>query len=123
MSLTWWRAHVTHHWGQSHQQLGALVVGEVVHLNELALQNQVWVLRRRSEQIRDALDGALVKSLDHMVVLGEGGCDAPGSNLGLEVSSYTTIVQMNTISQTLYNHNSITSTLIQGVSETLHGSL
>ena len=54
-----------------------------------------------------------------MVVLGEGGRDAPGSNLGLEVSSYTTIVEMNTISQTLYNHNSITSTLIQGVSEPL----
>ena len=62
-----------------------LVDGEVVHLNQTMLQDHVQVLSRRSEQVRDALNGALIEGLDHMVVLGEGGCDAPGTELGLHL--------------------------------------
>ena len=38
--------HVTNHQGQGHEKLGPLDVTEVVHLDESALQDHVWVLSR-----------------------------------------------------------------------------
>ena len=43
----------------------------------------IWVVSRRNEELGDVLDGALLKGLNHVVVLGQGCRDAPGDKLGL----------------------------------------
>ena len=65
-------AHITDDLGQCHEQLSPLVVAEVVQLNEPVLQDGVWVVSRRNEELGDVLDGALLKGLNHVVVLGQG---------------------------------------------------
>ena len=57
------------------------------------LQDRVWVVSRWNEELWNALDGALLQGLDHVVVLGQGhdvagdklglGLGKPGANLGL----------------------------------------
>ena len=77
-------AHITVDLGQRHEQLGPLVVAEVVQLDEPALQDGVWVISSWNEELWDALNGALLQVLDHVVVLGQGlGLGKPAANLGL----------------------------------------
>ena len=94
LEFLWWRerphfveqhggAHITVDLGQHHEELSPLIVAEVVQLDELALQDQVWVVSRRDEELGDVFDGALLQGLYHMVVLGQGRRDAAGDKLGL----------------------------------------
>ena len=76
-------AHITVNLGQRHEQLGPLVVTEVVQLDEPLLQDGVRVVSQWNEELWDALDGALLQGLDNVVVLGQGRRDAPGDKLGL----------------------------------------
>ena len=85
--------HITVDLGQRHEQLSHLVVAEVVQLDERALQDQVWVFSRQDKELGDALNGALLQGLNHVVLLGQGrrdtgdklglGLGKPAANLGL----------------------------------------
>ena len=48
-------------------------------------EDHVQVLSQQSEQIQNVVNGALIEGLDHDVVPCEGGCDAPGGQLGLSL--------------------------------------
>ena len=63
-------AHISVDLGQHHEQLGLLVVAEVAQFDEPALQDGVWVVSRRNEELGDVLDAALLQGLNHVVVLG-----------------------------------------------------
>ena len=71
--------------GQSHEELGPLVVQQVVHLNELVLQGLVGVLNRQNQEVWDAVDGPLAECLDDVEVLGEGHRNPLGRKLGLSL--------------------------------------
>ena len=71
--------------GQSHEELGPLVVQQVVHLNELVLQGLVGVLNRQNQEVWDAVDGPLAECLDDVEVLGEGHRNPLGGKLGLSL--------------------------------------
>ena len=74
--VSWRRQHIYVDLGQRHEQLSPLVVAEVIQFHEPALQDGVWVVSQRNEELGDALDGALLQGLDHVVVLGQGHRDA-----------------------------------------------
>ena len=63
--------HVTIDMWQRHEQLGLLVVAEVVQLHEPVLHHGVRVISRRKEELRNPLDGTLRQGLDDVVVLGQ----------------------------------------------------
>ena len=55
----------------------------IVHINEVALLDQVRVLRLQNEKLWYALNQALLQGLNHLVILGQGGREATGDELGL----------------------------------------
>ena len=64
-------AHVTVDVGQRHEQLGPLIVADVIQLHELVLQHRVWVISRWNEELRNPLNGTLRQGLDDVIVLGQ----------------------------------------------------
>ena len=56
---------------QCHEQLGLLVVAEVIQLLELGLEHEVRVTSQRKEELRNPLDRTPRQGLDDAVILGE----------------------------------------------------